>query len=342
MAFVEQNTEVSLSTPTCQTQNVNADNWGCARIGREDVLPGEEEWPDEGLPYEYQGSDGTAEEDKVYAYVIDSGVDRRHAELGGRVAPEDESYIHDWAYNSDQDKKSLKDPATDNNGHGTHVAGIIIGETNGVARNAIVVPVKAFNFEGRGFIISIIDALKWAVNDIVDKGRKAVINASFGTAIRVHALDAAMEGALEKRIPVVIAAGNGGGDACLKSPAGIGGDKSDAITVGATNRLDELASFSDYGKCVDILAPGRSINSSWIPRKSCKENCYVLASGTSMSAPFVTGIIAQKLASAKTGNPAKEMKKYVTRAALIDKIAFPNNEIATTTKNLLAHSKCPP
>lgn len=203
----------------------------------------------------------------VTAYVIDSGILPNHVEFGGRVS---------GGYSVFNDGRGTVDCY----GHGTHVAGTIGGATYGVAKRVNLVPVKVLNCNGIGNSGSFIAALDW----IISNGRpNSVVNMSLATATQ-STVDAAVDRVVAAGHVVVASAGNKNTNACSQSPA----RAAKAITVGATNIKDSRASFSNFGSCVDLFAPGEGVLSAW----STSSTATRVVSGTSMAAPHVTGAAA--------------------------------------------------
>jgi len=203
----------------------------------------------------------------VSVYVIDTGVDSTHGELAGRVAS-GFSAVTGGAGDGDC------------HGHGTHVAGTVAGTNVGVANGATIVPVRVSGCDGKletGRILRGIDYVigHHRAND------PAVVNLSLGGSADV-ALDAGVRAMVADGITVVVAAGNSSRDACGTSPARV----PSAITVGATSQTDTRASFSNFGQCLDVFAPGVEILSS-VP-----SGRYGQSNGTSMAAPHVAGVAA--------------------------------------------------
>ncbi|KAI8681341.1 hypothetical protein NCS55_00385000 [Fusarium keratoplasticum] len=204
-----------------------------------------------------------------YAYLVDSGVRATHKDFGGRVKQV-------WT--------AFKKDHTDRLGHGTHVAGTIAGKTYGVAKKAQVLAVKVFQGESAELSV-ILSGINWAVNDVVSKGRQefAVINLSLGIDAPSAALNKVVENAVKAGVITVVASGNAGMDTAQTSP----GSVANAITVGAIDSNWKVASFSNYGSFVDILAPGVGVVScSW---KS--DTGTATEDGTSMAAPHVAGLV---------------------------------------------------
>jgi len=174
----------------------------------------------------------------------------------------------------------------DLNGHGTHVAGTIGGLTYGVAKKTTLIAVKVLNGAGSGTWVGVIGGIDWVTSNFRSRQRKAVANMSLGGGAAVT-VDQAVENSIAAGITYAIAAGNSNGNACNYSPARVKA----ALTVGATTNTDTRASYSNYGVCVDIFAPGTSITSAWIGSVSATNTI----SGTSMAAPHVCGISALHL-----------------------------------------------
>jgi subtilisin len=223
----------------------------------------------------------------VIVCVIDTGVDKTHPDLaaniiGGRNYVVLNGYVDPTRYNDD-------------NGHGSHVAGIIAALDNsigtvGVAPEAKIYAVKALNRQGSGYLSNIADG----VNECVNKGAK-VINMSLG-ATQDPSLDTPLkrniEAAIAKGVAVVVAAGNEGQDIKKTVPAGY----RSTIAVAALDKYSNFPSWSNFGLYEDDLtAPGVSIYSTW------KSGSYNTISGTSMASPFAAGVMALKISSASLG-----------------------------------------
>jgi len=205
----------------------------------------------------------------VRIYVVDTGVNTGHGAFSGRIAP---------GFSAINDGRGVEDC----NGHGTHVAGSAGGGSFGVAQQAIIVPVRVLNCDGSGFGSDVLAGLDWIVK--THPGGPAVINLSLGGPYSA-VLNQAVENAVARGFIVVAAAGNSSSDACGVSPASAGG----VIGVGASTQSDSFASFSNFGSCVDAVAPGAGILSSWIGSSGATASL----SGTSMAAPHVAGLAAR-------------------------------------------------
>ncbi|CAM9181217.1 unnamed protein product, partial [Ectocarpus fasciculatus] len=174
----------------------------------------------------------------------------------------------------------------DGNGHGTHCAGTVAGQRWGVAKEANLIAVRVLNDKGSGSLDDIVQGINWAVGATEDSGRPSVANLSLGSSYSTSVNDAT-NSAVSSGLNMLVAAGNDDSNACNYSPA----SASSAVTVGASDINDNRASYSNYGKCLDIFGPGSSITSAWIG----SPNATNTISGTSMATPQVCGVAAKYL-----------------------------------------------
>lgn len=215
----------------------------------------------------------------VTVYVVDTGIQIGHPDFGGRAA-----YGTDTV---DGDRT-----AQDCNGHGTHVGGTSGGARYGVAKRVRLIGVRVLDCAGSGETSQVVAGLDWVVRHH-RAGRPAVVNMSLSGPVS-EALDAAVRKVIADGVTVVAAAGNDNADACRSSPARVPG----VLTVAASDRTDARATFSNWGTCVDLFAPGVDITSDW------KGSAKRTISGTSMAAPHVVGAAALHLAAHPSASPA--------------------------------------
>ncbi len=216
----------------------------------------------------------------VTAYVIDTGVRLSHSEFGGRAVS---------GYDA-VDGGS----ATDCNGHGTHVAGTIGGATYGVAKAVRLVAVRVLDCGGSGTNSGVIAGVDWVTGNHT-AGQPAVANMSLGGGAN-SSLDTAVNNSINDGVTYAVAAGNSNANACNYSPARVAA----AITVGATTSSDARASYSNYGSCLDLFAPGSSITSAWYTSDTATNTI----SGTSMATPHVAGVGALYLQNNPSASPS--------------------------------------
>ena len=209
----------------------------------------------------------------VTAYIIDTGIRLTHSEFGGRATS---------GYDAIDGGS-----ADDCNGHGTHVAGTVGGATYGIAKGVALVAVRVLDCGGSGTWSGVIAGMDWVVGNHA-AGAPAVANMSLGGGAN-SSVDAAVDRMIDDGVSVAVAAGNGNfvgiaQDACKSSPARV----PRAMTIGATDKTDKKASWSNYGNCVDFFAAGVGITSAWY-QNDTQTNTI---SGTSMATPHVAGVAA--------------------------------------------------
>jgi subtilisin family serine protease len=201
----------------------------------------------------------------VRAYVIDTGIRTSHTQFGGRA-----SNVFD----------AFGGSGADCNGHGTHVSGTIGGSTYGVAKSALLRGVRVLDCNGSGSNSGVIAGVDWVRNNHI---APAVANMSLGGGVS-SALDTAVNNLSNAGVTIAVAAGNSNANACNSSPA----RAANAITVGSTTTTDARSSFSNFGTCLDLFAPGSGILSAWFSSNTATATL----SGTSMASPHVAGVAA--------------------------------------------------
>lgn len=273
IAALSKNPNVKLveQDATVTTSSIQSNpSWGLDRIDQKN-LP---------LTNSYDDLNNTGS--NIPVYVVDTGIYAAHSDFESRVTA-GFSVISDAIGSNDC------------NGHGTHVAGTIGGRNYGVAKTVTLIPVRVLNCSGSGTYSGVIAGLDWiAANH--PSGVPGVVNMSLGGPAS-SSVDIAVNNLVNRKINVVIAAGNSNQDACNFSPARV----TSAITVGATESNDARASYSNFGTCLDLFAPGSAISSTWIG----SSNAVNTISGTSMASPHVAGIVARVLASNPSLTPGQ-------------------------------------
>ncbi|PYC73502.1 peptidase S8/S53 subtilisin kexin sedolisin [Micromonospora arborensis] len=293
VAYVEQNHTVSIyGTQT------NPPSWGLDRIDQRNLPLNSS--------YTYPNTASN-----VRAYVIDTGVLYGHNDFGGRAVS---------GYDA-VDGGS----ADDCNGHGTHVAGTVGGSAYGVAKGVQIVGVRVLNCQGSGTNAQVVAGIDWVTANAV---KPAVANMSLGGGAN-SSIDTAVSNSINSGITYAVAAGNGDAfgvrqNACNYSPARV----ASAITVGATQNNDAAASFSNYGTCVDILAPGVNITSAWYTSSSATNTI----SGTSMASPHVAGAAALALSANPSWSP-QQVRDYLVNNATPNVVT----NVGTGTPNQLLY-----
>ncbi|MGC5053821.1 S8 family serine peptidase [Micromonospora sp. DT48] len=241
---------------------------------------------------------------KVTAYILDTGINVKHQDFGGRASMGYDAIDPPPV----EPTPDPTEPGTaraqangDCNGHGTHVAGTVGGAKYGVAKGVKLVGVRVLDCDGYGTTEQVLAGINWVT---ANAKKPAVANMSLGDVTAIPSIDEAVKRSINSGITYAIAAGNAWMDACKASPARV----SDAITVGATDRVDMRAWFSNYGKCIDVFAPGVSIVSA----RHDNNTGSVGYSGTSMAAPHVAGAAALLLHSNPSWKPKQVRDRIVT------------------------------
>lgn len=294
--YVEADQMMSIDAPDASTTQAGA-TWGLDRIDQRNL-------PISGS-YTYNSVAGA----NVDVYVIDTGILTTHTDFGGRAVS---------VFNAITTEKPV-----DLNGHGTHCAGTVGGTTYGVAKKCNLKAVKVLSASGSGTNTGVIAGVNYVSNN-KHASRRSVASMSLGGGVST-ALDNAVTAAIANGIPFVVAAGNENQNACNVSPA----KTPNAVTVGATTNTDARASYSNYGTCVDIFAPGSAITSDWIGSNTAISTI----SGTSMATPHVAGAIAVYLSLHPSATPA-QVSAHLSSEATPNKVTNP----MTGSPNLLLYS----
>ncbi len=246
-------------------------------------------------------------------YMIDSGINAAHVEFAGRLLP-------------GIDEVGDGQGTNDCEGHGTHVAGIAGGTTYGIAKLATLIPVRVLDCMGAGTASGVVNGIDWVISH--HTGGRAVGNLSLGGP-QNPVVDNAVEALIADGVAVAVAAGNGdtsgnGLDACNSSPA----RSPSVLTVGATTDQDTRSTYSNFGPCVDLFAPGSGILSAGITTTTATAT----KSGTSMATPHVAGALAVLW----TDNPlltATQVQQLLVAQASPNRLS----NIGASSPNLLLH-----
>jgi subtilisin family serine protease len=257
----------------------NPPNWGLDRIDQRN-LP-----LDSSYTYNNNGAG-------VTIYGIDTGILFTHVDFGGRAVSGFDAIDGGTA--------------DDCNGHGTHTASTFGGTTYGVAKGVSIIAVRVLNCFGSGTFAQVIAGVDWVTGDHLP-GEAAVANMSLGGGATAS-LDLAVANSVADGVVYSLSAGNDNFDACFTSPA----REPTAITVGATAQNDARASFSNFGTCLDIFAPGVNILAAYIGSITAT----AILSGTSMSAPHVAGAAALYLNANAGSTPAQVASALTTNATM--------------------------
>jgi len=260
--YVQQN-----RTVTVLADQPNPPSWGLDRVDQRD-LP---------LNSNYSYSTTAA---NVTSYVLDTGIRISHSDFEGRAT---------WGTNTTGDGNN-----TDCNGHGTHVAGTIGGQAPGLAKDVKLIAVKVLNCAGSGSFAGVAAGIDWVTSH--HTSGPATANMSLGASGSDAATENAVRNSIADGVTYALASGNSNSDACNFTPARV----AEAITVNASTNTDARASFSNYGTCSDIFAPGQNITSAWMTNDTATNTI----SGTSMAAPHVAGAASLYLAANPTATPA--------------------------------------
>ena len=224
-------------------------------------------------------------------YVLDSGINMAHSEFENRAFPGID-FVDEYTNSQNKGK--------DCNGHGTHVASLATGKTVGVAKKATVYSVRVLDCQKMGKLSYVLKGLDY-VTDIKRKNlNQSIIVVMSLVGSKSYLLNLAVDQATDQGVVVITAAGNNRKDACNYSP----GSSMSSINVGATDYSNNLYQFgpygTNYGKCVDIFAPGFNINGAYFKQLFS----FKILSGTSMACPLVAGAAAILLEQFPTFSPS--------------------------------------
>ncbi|KAJ3048514.1 serine protease [Rhizophlyctis rosea] len=317
--FVEEDQYIELGqsttpspTPSTNTSLVTTNNF-LATNGNNTLAQANPPWGLDRISHREPGFKGLyaypADGGKnVDIYILDTGVNINHTDFEGRAR-------HGQSF-SDEGQR-------DGNGHGTHVAGIAAGRTYGVAKAASIVSLKVLDNDGTGPISAVIAGIDWVVRNMNSSSR-AVVNMSLGRGGKSQAMNDIVTAAMGRGVVFAAAAGNDDVNACGTSPA----DSGSVMTVGASDENDNRASFSNWGRCVDIFAPGANITSA----AHTSNTATRVYSGTSQAAPHVAGMMAIVLQMFPAATP---VQIYDTLRDIATKDALKGIEGHDNTRNLL-------
>ncbi|MBA3487263.1 MAG: S8 family serine peptidase [Lysobacter sp.] len=230
----------------------------------------------------------------VNAYIIDTGILSGHVDFGGRVGA---------GFTAISDGNGTNDC----NGHGTHVAGTVGGATWGIAKGVKLFPVRVLGCTGSGSNSGVIAGVDWVTANHV---KPAVANMSLGGGAS-SALDTAVNNSINAGVTYAVASGNDNADACNSSPSRV----ANALTAASSTSTDARSSFSNWGSCIDLFAPGSSITSAWHTSTTATNTI----SGTSMASPHIAGVAALYLAVNPSAS-ASQVNSAVINAATANKI----------------------
>ncbi len=311
VAFIEQDAVVKAFDATTQDDAP----WGLARIASKKSVDGASTGK-----YLYDADAGEG----VTSFIVDTGINTDHEDFEGRAS---------WGTTFPSDGDS------DGVGHGTHCAGTIGSKTYGVAKKANLVAVKVLDSSGSGTNSDVIKGIQWVAKKHKENASKSgykgsTANMSLGGG-KSEAVNNAANAAVEAGVHFAVAAGNENQDACNTSPA----SAEKVVTVGASTNADARASFSNYGKCVDIFAPGQDILSTWIGSSSATNTI----SGTSMASPHIAGLLTYFLSLQPSANSTYSSASAVTPAQLKKAIISFGTEdalsdVGTGSPNVLAYN----
>ena len=237
-------------------------------------------------------------------YVLDSGINFQHQEFGYRAKYAGFDPVDQYEYQQGTTGYAPKHGA-DCHGHGTAVASLVGGETYGTARKANLFSVRVLRCDSSAPWSVVLDGLNFIAEIIPKRSQNSIVllalSGSYSTAV-----NDAIETLYRQDVVVVTAAGNGGVDACLKSPA----SSPFAITVGATDKQDSVTATSNYGSCVNLFAPGEDI----VAANSQCDSCTGVMSGSTLSAGLTAGVAAAYISQMPHLTPAQIRDKLLLQS----------------------------
>jgi subtilisin family serine protease len=270
--IVEKNSIVTLAQSNPVEVQTNVESWGIDRVDQVNLPLNQTYY------YDSNGGEG------VKVFILDTGIFMEHADFEGRAV-------------FGRNFETIDPGITDYHGHGSHVAGIVGGKTFGVSKKVSLISAKCLSGDGAGWMSEVTRAMDWVLSEYrADSNKKYIANLSVQSLQQGASLDRSISTAAQAGVIVVVAGGNNspiGRDACTSSP----GKNPDAISVGATDVDDSYAEWSNYGRCITIIAPGRQITSvggTGNNRPPTDPNGVRVMSGTSQASPFVVGAAAIK------------------------------------------------
>jgi len=292
MRGTEQDLEAVIHTAPGAVQFIEPDQ--TISLTPEQPAPEAATWGLNRIRADQRGRSGSS----VTVFVLDTGIRHSHNDFGGRASSGlDMTGGRPRVCNGDASC------ALDRQGHGTHCAGTAVGTIHGVAPGAKVQSVKVLSDSGSGSFSWSNYALDWMATSSV---RPAVASMSLGGQGIVSSIRGAVDTAVSAGVTVVVAGGNSNSDACGFSPAYV----PNAITVGSTDNRDRRSSFSNYGRCTNIWAPGSAVKS--LGHRG--DTATATFSGTSMACPHVSGAAALVLDASQGTAPAKVLQKMLDEA----------------------------
>jgi subtilisin family serine protease len=312
VAYVEQDAYATIQQATCAVQNnLPAGLWGLVRIHQRDL--------NLSPPMTYTYHQVTRNE--VRAYILDTGILTTHVDFasGRATAPREANFVD--AIDVDQ------------NGHGTHVASTVAGNQYGVSKTAVLIGVKVLGKNGSGSWTGVIQGVQWATQDAAKyRGTDPGIgNMSLGGG-RNQALNDAVDASSAQGFAWVVASGNSNADACNSSPA----SAPTALCVGSTANTDQRSTFSNWGRCQDVWAPGQNVLGAWMTSNTATNTI----SGTSMASPHACGVASNILASAPASPPMTPAHLFDLVKAQGTANVVRDGKEANGTPNIMVYSRC--